>query len=62
MTRDAAEYNSDKAKELLRHYFRVIARDAGVNWDSDNDAEVGGVVDYIMRAVDARIKESQNGN
>jgi hypothetical protein len=56
-----AQESADKAKELLRHYFRVVAKEAGVNWDSDNNSEVADIVDYIMQAVDARIKEANNG-
>ena len=59
---DAVTYNTDKAKELLQHYFRVVAEEAGVRWDSDNNSEVADIVDYIMRAVDAKIKEAGNGN
>jgi hypothetical protein len=39
-----------KAKELLRHYFRLIAQRAEIHWDSDNDAEVEDIVDFIIGA------------
>jgi len=32
-------------------YFRLIAREAGVRWDSDNDAEIQFAVESIIDAV-----------
>ena len=61
MAYNTVTYNTDKAKELLQHYFRVVAEEAGVNWDSDNNSEVADIIDYILAAVDAKIKEDQNG-
>lgn len=40
----------DAAKGTLIHYFRMIAEKAGIKWDSDNEAEVGGIVDDILDA------------
>lgn len=41
---------SDKqtATRLLTHYLRLSAQRAGVQWDSDNDAEVASIVDAMI--------------
>ena len=39
-----------QAAHLLSYYLRMIARQAGVNWDSDNDAEVDAIVECILNA------------
>lgn len=39
-----------QAAHLLKYYLRLIARNAGVNWDSDNDAEVDAIVECILNA------------
>lgn len=43
---------SDKqtATRLLTHYLRLSAQRAGVQWDSDNDAEVASIVDALITA------------
>lgn len=41
---------ANQAKSLLAHYMRLIARQAGVNWDYDNDTEIEIVVDLIIEA------------
>lgn len=38
------------ATHLLKHYFRLVAERAGVQWDSDNDTEVEAIVDGILTA------------
>ena len=38
------------ATHLLKHYFRLVAERAGVQWGSDNDTEVGAIVDGIITA------------
>lgn len=45
------------ATHLLRHYFRLVAERAGVQWDSDNDAEVGAIVDGIITAAVHQVAE-----
>lgn len=40
----------EEAKRYLKHYFRLIAGNAGINWDSDNDAEIEATVDLIIDA------------
>lgn len=39
-----------QAAHLLKYYLRMIAVKAGVNWDSDNDAEVDAIVECILNA------------
>lgn len=36
-----------EAKKLLLHYFRWLAAAAGVNWDSDSDAEIDALVEVL---------------
>ena len=46
------------SKRLFVYYFRLIAREAGVQWDGDNDSEIGAAVDMIfgdMEKLEARI-------
>lgn len=42
--------NTLKAKSLLVHYFRLLARKNDIGWDSDNDTEVEQIVDLIIAA------------
>ena len=44
-----------RAKAMLGYYFRLIAERAGVNWDSDNDAEIERALDELVEAADAVI-------
>lgn len=44
-----------EARKLMIYYFRLIAREAGANWDRDNDAEVEAMLDFI---IDAAVKET----
>lgn len=39
-----------QAAHLLKYYLRMIAVKAGVNWDSDNDAEVDAIVEGLLNA------------
>lgn len=41
---------SDRAEQLLRYYLRTVWEAAGMSWDEDNDAEVGGIVDALCAA------------
>lgn len=43
----------EKAKELARHYFRLLAKAAGVRWTEDNDGEIAALVDAIIAAAQA---------
>lgn len=47
--------NREQAKKLLIYYFHLLARKAGANWDSDNDAEVGTIIDCIFDEIEASI-------
>ena len=43
--------NRSEATHHFKYYFRLIAREAGVRWDSDNDAEIQFAVESIIDAV-----------
>lgn len=43
----------EKAKDTLVHYFRTVFEEAGLKWDSDNVAEVEGIVDDIASGLEA---------
>ena len=45
------------ATHLLKHYFRLVAERAGVQWDSDNDTEVEAIVDGIITAAVHQVAE-----
>ena len=42
--------NRAKAKQLLLHYFTLLAQRAGIPWNADNMTEVEMIVDYIVDA------------
>jgi hypothetical protein len=44
---DTAE---ERATELFIHYFRLIASQAGVAWDYDNDGEIRAAIEYLLDA------------
>jgi hypothetical protein len=46
-----SDYASDRAKDLLTHYFRLLFNASGLKWDSDNQVEIDQVVDEIIQAV-----------
>ena len=39
------------AKQLLIHYFRTTMRAAGLQFDSDNEAEIGEIIDLIFSEI-----------
>ena len=47
-----------KAKRLAKHYFSLIALEAGVSWSGDNDVEIDELIDAI---IDAAKDEILNG-
>jgi DNA polymerase III epsilon subunit-like protein len=52
-----ADYNFAAAKRLLVHYFRLCMTGAELRWDSDNESEIGEIVDLIRRATIQAIDE-----
>lgn len=50
--------NHNEARRLLIYYFRLLARETEVNWDSDNDAEVGEIIDCIFEEIEKSTKKS----
>ena len=47
-----------EAARLLKHYLRTAWRAAGLKWDSDNDAEVDGLVDDLKGEIKADVMQS----
>ena len=39
-----------ESKKLMKHYFKLIATNAGLDWTSDNDAEIDALVEYLITA------------
>lgn len=37
-----------QATSLLAHYFKVVFEASGLNWNSDNEAEIKNLVDCII--------------
>jgi len=52
--------NRQQATKLLTYYFRLIAQKAGVNWDSDNNAEVEQIIEAIFDEIDESIDSHNN--
>lgn len=40
----------EEAKRMMKYYFGLIAKRAGVTWDSDNDVEIEAIIDLIIDA------------
>ena len=49
--------NRDKAERLLRFYLRSAWKAAGLDWDSDRDAEVGFIIEALHGMVLDEIQE-----
>lgn len=47
----------EKAKRMLRHYLKNLVITGGGRWESDNDSEVGDIVDFIVDAAVEAAKE-----
>lgn len=45
-----SDYQTQRAAELLAHYFRIVFEKAGLKWDSDNDAEIRSAVEAIVES------------
>jgi hypothetical protein len=48
----------ERAKELLIWYFRLLAEKCHLHWDSDNETEIAGAVDSLVRAAVQAVKEA----
>jgi hypothetical protein len=46
------------AERVLRHYLRTVWQRAGLQWDTDNDAEVGSVVDAFADMIDQAVEQA----
>jgi hypothetical protein len=50
----------EQAKQLMRHYFRLMAELAGARWDRDNVAEIDDLTDCLIDAAKDEIMEVLN--
>jgi hypothetical protein len=48
----------EDAVHLAQFYFRLIAQRAGMNWDSDNDAEIELLVCHIIDAAQRDLRDA----
>ena len=48
-------FHADKQRltHRLRFYFSLLAQRAGIQWDEDNDAEIGDIAEFIARMVES---------
>ena len=46
----------EEVKRMFRYYFRMIAKNSGINWDSDNEAEIDCAIDLIIDACKEEVK------
>lgn len=44
---------AERAEHLLTHYMRTAFTAAGLNWNEDNDAEIGNIVDALGEMAEA---------
>lgn len=51
--------NRGRAKRLMRHYMELIAKEAGIRWDSDNRSEIDELVDCLIDAAKEEMKEKE---
>ena len=42
--------NRAEAKKLMKHYFRLATKAAGLPWTFENDAEIEALVDCLIKA------------
>lgn len=49
--------NASHAKSLLVFYLRQVYESAGLQWDTDNEAEVDTIVEGIIDAAAEKAKE-----
>ena len=47
-----------KKKSNLRYYFEYLMSQTSAGYNSDNDAEIGFIIEEIERYVDERIKQA----
>lgn len=67
--KEIANHYFGKAELALQYYFQRVWRAAGLLYDSDNDAEIGRIIEDIRTGVEhdilAKLKEPEgesNGN
>ncbi len=47
----------EDVKRIFTHYFKTLARYAGMNWDIDNDAEIEAAIDQLIKEIKQEIRE-----
>lgn len=50
-----------RAKQLLRHYLRMLAQASGVRWDDENNIEVDDLVDAMIDAAKIELAREMHG-
>lgn len=58
--KEIANHYFGNAERALKFYFRKAWEKAGLNYDSDNDAEIGGIIDDIRTGVEHDILAKLN--
>jgi hypothetical protein len=53
-----SERLTDRASELLFHYLRLAGKGVDMEADLDYRAEIAAIVDFVVEAAVARIKET----
>ena len=49
--------NKSTAQNTLCYYFRLLGKESGVGWNSDNDSEIASIVEAIFGEIDSLRKE-----
>ena len=52
--------NKTESIRHFKYYFRLVALESGVRWDSDNDAEIEYMVECIFDEIDKTNKQIRN--
>jgi hypothetical protein len=50
----------NRAVKLMQHYFTLCAKQSGVNWDSDNLAEIESIVDDLIEAAVEQMRDERD--
>lgn len=43
--------NKEESKKLLVYYFKLLFNKTGANWESDNEIEIGEIIDCIFNEI-----------
>jgi len=53
------EYSAEQAKRLLKHYFSLLFKNNGLEWEGDNAGEVDAIVDLIVESAVNEVKHQR---